>query len=269
MGHTMGPTLDNEAFDHPNLAIRGMNAITSVHRHLPQGKCVISDSLCRILGSGHGCQAQTVVRQRTCLLGSVGRVADASGHEPNFFGNWKVLESGQVALQRDSVSGVTNKIQGNETAQSLPVRRFDHDMGYVLRDGIDNHAPHLTALAITTARVVADLDGPVIAGRSSCISVLRLVIPRLARVLAGRPLVRHLHSVLSSNFRVAAPERINHVADIPTTGGAGTSIPVMPAQMNGLVRWRCLTGIAACRGQGIRVSTTLRAPVSSAREKTS
>ena len=45
----MGPAFNDEALDHSDFAIRGMNAIASVNPHLTQGEGVMRYSLSRIL----------------------------------------------------------------------------------------------------------------------------------------------------------------------------------------------------------------------------
>ncbi|MGP0031000.1 MAG: hypothetical protein ACLPVF_10910 [Acidimicrobiales bacterium] len=197
MGNVMGPTFDDEALDHSDVAIRGMNAIASVNPHLTQGERVMGDGLRRILSSGHGYQSPPVVRQGERLLGPVGGVADAAGHELNLPGHSEVLEGGQVTSQRDVVPRCTDEIERNEPTQPLPVLCFDNNVGDFLSHGIDNDAPHLTARAITTADLGIDPDDLVIAGRAPCFSVLSLAIPGFMSVLVGRSLVSDLHSVSS------------------------------------------------------------------------
>ena len=94
MGHMMGQTFDDEPLDHSDFAIRGMDAIASVNPDLTQGERVMGDYQRRIVCGSHGCQSQPVVRQGERLLGFVGRIADASGHELDLLRHLKVLEGG-------------------------------------------------------------------------------------------------------------------------------------------------------------------------------
>ena len=67
--------------------------------------------------------------------------------------------------QCDLISGGIEEVERNQSAQTLPVFRFDHHVGDVSGHRIDHHAPHLAAWTVGARGGGADSYDLVIAVR--------------------------------------------------------------------------------------------------------
>src|SRR6202044_2389380 len=102
--------------------------------------------------------AEVVIGPREHLPRTVGAPAAGSGPELRFLAEVKPVELGQGASEPDLSRHDIGQVERDKPAESVPVRRLDHEMSDRAGDGINDHPADLTAGPIRAARLGADRE---------------------------------------------------------------------------------------------------------------
>jgi hypothetical protein len=100
-------------------------------------------------------------------------------------------------MQCDLISGDIQEVERNQTTQTLPVLRFDHNVGDVSGHRIDHHAPHLATLTIGAQGGGADSYDLVDTMWGFFFHAAGPRVPGFMRVLGEDSYINDLHSVPS------------------------------------------------------------------------
>jgi hypothetical protein len=147
VGDLVVARVDDQPPDDSDLAVGGIDLLTSSYRHFVEGKSVVGNGL----GDVPDDPPQTKVGLRERLSRGVVRMATAPRQELGLFGVIELLEPFDRATEPDlTTGGVVNKVEGNETTETLPVLGFHHQMGDGPSHGVHHNPGHFAANTIGT-----------------------------------------------------------------------------------------------------------------------
>jgi hypothetical protein len=162
-----GHPVDDQAADQPDLPVHGVDMLTAANLHLTERHRVVghrpptravAPPCIPPLAFGPD-PAEAVIRQAPYLVGFVTRVLTAR-REMRFLGRVELLELRFGTAQPDPIRRHLGEVYRDERSTWCPLLalRAYHQMGDRTADRADNHADHLAAVPIGTARAGPDCE---------------------------------------------------------------------------------------------------------------
>src|SRR5262245_54784279 len=153
--------VDDQAFDHADLPVGGVDMVAAADSHLTQRDGVVGDGLsgpvdCVALHTRAAAEAGVWPGKN--LFWAVGTVGPGSGHELRLFGGVELLKLRHRAAEPDLASAGIDQVKGNETAEPLAALRLNHEMSYGSSDRVHHDATHFATDPIGTSRVGPDRE---------------------------------------------------------------------------------------------------------------